>query len=290
MQVTFWGTRGSIPVSGSQFVRHGGATTCLEVTNGEDRIVIDCGTGLAELGKAKIDELKKIDIYQTHMHWDHVQGFPFFAPLFKPDASITMHAVKRQGQTMHEVIRGQMSQPTFPVGLDIIPASLEFQDIPTIGSCEHGSLRLSWTEMVHPGGSTAYRFDSGNRSMVFSGDVEVQKGCQRDLIELAKGADLLIMDAQYFPSEYGSRQGFGHSTPMDAVDVAMAAGVARLVLTHHDPSHDDTRLAQKLELAREYAAPNHLLLDNAYDGLVIDVVSHEVEHVSDTVRQLFFTA
>ncbi len=281
MQVTFWGTRGSIPVSGSQFVRHGGATTCLEVTLGDDRLIIDCGTGLAELGKARIAELEHIDIYQTHMHWDHVQGFPFFAPLFKPGVSVSLHAVRRQGQTMRDVLDGQMSQPTFPVGLDIIPAKLCFEEIEKHGTRQHGEITLSWSEMIHPGGSTAYRFDGGGCSIVFSGDVEVQQGCQQDLIDLARGADLLIMDAQYFPSEYGSRQGFGHSTPVDAVDVAVAAGVKRLLLTHHDPSHNDERLAQKLELAREYARPHGIMVDNAYDGLALEVVTSDVERRSE---------
>ncbi len=276
MQVMFWGTRGSIPVSGSQFVRHGGSTTCLEIRAGGERIVIDCGTGLAQLGKECGGELKDIDIYQTHMHWDHVQGFPFFGPLFNPEASVTVHAVNRQGQSMCDVLNSQMSQPTFPVGLDIIPAALEFDELEQQGVATHGEVTVRWEEVIHPGGSTAYRFEHDDQVIVFSGDVEVQKGCMEELIEFSQGADILIMDSQYFPSEYVNRQGFGHSTPIDAVNVALQAGVKRLVLTHHDPSHDDDKLMEKLELAREYAADSGLLVDNAYDGMLLSAKVSEV--------------
>ena len=278
MQVTLWGTRGSIPVSGAQFVRHGGATTCLEVSAGEEQIIIDCGTGLAEFGKSPASMRRRdLHIYQTHMHWDHVQGFPFFRPLFNAEVCVNMYAVRRQGQTMRDVLRGQMSQPTFPVGLDIIPAKLEFHELEIIGDSAHGELKMRWQEMTHPGGSTAYRFDYKGCSVVFSGDVEVQQGSFDDLVELSRGADILIMDAQYFCEEYPTRRGFGHSTPIDAVEVALKAGVKRLVLTHHDPTHDDELLAKKLHMAREHAAPEHLLVENAYDGLVLRVESEHVE-------------
>lgn len=277
MQVTLWGTRGSIPVSGSQFVRHGGATTCLEVTAGDEQIIIDCGTGLAEFGKSASSMRRRdLHIYQTHMHWDHVQGFPFFRPLFNAEVSVNLYAVKRQGQTMCDVLRGQMSQPTFPVGLDIIPAKLEFHEMESVGDSAHGELKMRWQEMTHPGGSTAYRFDYKGRSVVFSGDVEVQLGSFDDLVELSRGADILIMDAQYFCEEYPMRRGFGHSTPIDAVEVALKAGVKRLVLTHHDPTHSDDMLARKLQMAREHAGSEHLFIENAYDGLVLCVEREEM--------------
>jgi phosphoribosyl 1,2-cyclic phosphodiesterase len=239
MTVTCWGTRGSIPVSGPQFVRHGGATTCVEVTCGAQRFIIDCGSGLAELGRTRGFALKDAIILQTHMHWDHVQGFPFFTPLFNKDARFELWAVDRGDKPLEQILREQMTAPTFPISLDMIPAALDF-----------------------------VRIDFNGASVMFTGDAEVQLGGREALLELARGVDVLIMDAQYMPHEYEARRGWGHSTPLDAVSLARDANVAHLLLTHHDPAHDDLRLADKLTLARE-AAGGHLVVDNAYDRLCL---------------------
>lgn len=270
MKMTFWGTRGSIPVSGPQFMRHGGATTCVELEAAGERVIVDCGTGLAELGKAKGGALDRARIYLTHMHWDHVQGFPFFAPLFNPGARFDLYAVPREGRSLRQVLDEQMSQPTFPVGLDIIPSTLNFRDMARQGVHCVGGLTVSWTEVWHPAGSSAYRFECGGASIVFTGDVEVRQGCADTLAAFAQGADVLIMDAQYLPEEYPSRVGFGHSTPLDAVEIARRAGVSRLILTHHDPTHDDLTLARKLQIARD-AAGDALVVDNAYDRMELEV-------------------
>ncbi|MEL6180797.1 MAG: MBL fold metallo-hydrolase, partial [Myxococcota bacterium] len=153
-----------------------------------------------------------------------------------------------------------------PVGIEIIPAGLDFRDIDPIGSVRLGELELSWTELAHPSGSTAWRLAWRDTTVVFTGDVELQHGCQNRLIEFASGADILIMDAQYLPEEYPSRRGFGHSSCTDAVHAALEAEVGALVLTHHDPSHDDDRLDHKLGLAQSMAG-GALPIVNAYDGL-----------------------
>lgn len=273
--MTFWGTRGSIPVSGPQFIRHGGATTCFELEcfdpNSKTpctRVIVDGGTGLADLGRSKASACTQALIVQTHMHWDHVQGYPFFAPLFNPDAKFELWAVKREGSTLREVLDEQMQQPNFPITLDLFPAHLNFHTIDPVGTGRHGDLIVRWTEVCHPSGSSAYRFDWHKASVVFTGDVEVQQGCKTRLMEFAQGADILIMDAQYTPEEYKTRQGWGHSTPQDAVDVAIAAGVKRLILTHHDPSHDDVKLAKKLDMARQYA-DSRVQVELAYDRMEV---------------------
>lgn len=277
MRVTLWGTRGSIPVSGPRFVRHGGSTTCLsidfdrpETKCGPTRIVIDCGTGIAELGKVR-GGFEDTLVLQTHLHWDHVQGFPFFGPLFDRTACFRFFARERDGESMRDVLDAQMSRPTFPVGLEVLPAQLAFESIDAAGSSSLGESRVSWAEMDHPSGSTAFRVDADGASFVFSGDVEAACGCSDALVELARSADLLVMDSQYFPDEYATRRGWGHSTPLDAVEIAVAAGVSRLVMTHHDPTHDDERLEAKLALARQHAAGSGLLVDNAYDRMTIEL-------------------
>lgn len=271
MKVTFWGTRGSIPVSGAQFVEHGGATTCLEVQCGEQRLIIDAGSGLAQLGRTCGFSMARAHFYHTHMHWDHVQGFPFCGSLFNPAARFDLHAVPREGSTLEQVLREQMTRPTFPITLDMIPATLRFHDLPTRGSAQHGDVCIEWIEVCHPSGSSAFRITHQHRSVVFTGDVEVRQGCKQALIDFARGADVLIMDAQYFEHEYASRQGFGHSTPEDAVEVAIAASIPQLVLTHHDPSHDDLTLTRKLHHARSLAraAAAALEVRNACDHLTL---------------------
>ncbi len=274
LRVTCWGTRGSTPVSGPQFMRHGGATTCLEIelvgADGETprRVVMDCGTGLSAMGRRR--PVREALVLQTHMHQDHIQGFPLFGPLFDELARFRFLAARRDGQGLEEVLGAHMARPLFPVPLQALPASLTFEEIPKAGERSFGEARVRWIEVDHPSGSTAFRVDYGGRSVVFSGDVEI--GDDDDgLVELSRGADLLIMDAQYLPQEYPSRRGFGHSTPETAVETAMKAGVGRLLLTHHDPGHDDVTLEMKAMIAKQAVARRGgcLVVENARDGLEV---------------------
>lgn len=275
MEITFWGTRGGVPVSGPDFLEHGGRTTCLEIAFSEahparpDRIIIDCGTGAVRLGQQRsAAETSELLMLQTHMHWDHVQGFPFFKPFYNPGTSVEFWGVDRNGSSLAEVYDGQMSQPTFPVGMEVQRAEVQFESLPERGERRLGDVVLRWDEQCHPSGSTAYRIEHDGGVFVFSGDVEVAQGGREALEGLADGADVLVMDAQYFPDEYEQYEGFGHSTCLDAVDVAERCGVDRLFLTHHDPSHGDERLAQKPEIALE-ATSDGLDVANARDDLTI---------------------
>lgn len=290
MQVTFWGTRGGVPVSGPGYAKHGGSTTCFEIQlppsdeDRPDRLIIDCGTGLVELGHRR-ETAGAIDnalFLQTHMHWDHVQGFPFFTPFFDADASFEFWGVDRGGRSLAEVYAQQMTEPTFPVSIDAIEADLEFISIDEEGVADLGDVRIQWTEVKHPAGSSAFRIEDGENVFVFSGDVEVRKGCFETLIELAEDADVFAMDAQYFPEEYPGRQGFGHSTFTDAVKVAREAGVDRLFLSHHDPRHDDNRLDRKAAMARELAE-GEVDVQNARDGLSVAVCGkrEDVRHTKE---------
>lgn len=284
LNVTIWGSRGSIPATGREYVRYGGATTCLEIelegASGDtpSRVIVDCGTGMAELGRSWGERAPEALVLQTHMHWDHIQGFPFFGPLFNPKGAFEFWSVPREGSTFKQVMEGQMSGPMFPIGLDALPARKRFEDIEAIGQTRRGELELAWTELAHPSGSTAYRVTYRGVTLVFSGDVEVQEGTRDRLVDFAQGADALIMDAQYFPEEYPMRRGFGHSTPLDAVGVARDANVGQLLLTHHDPSHNDARLDAKLSVARD-AAHEGLELDNARDLMRLEMRAHGIDRI-----------
>jgi len=276
LNVTIWGCRGSVPVSGPEFMRHGGATTCLEVTldtpsaGTPERVILDCGTGLTELGKKWGRRGAEALVLQTHFHWDHIQGFPFFGPLFNPAGRFELWAARRDGVGLRDVLSAHMARPAFPVGLDIVPAELRFVDVPAFGQVRRGELKVSWCEVDHPSGCTAWRVDYRGASFVFSGDLEVQQGSREAIVTLARGADLLVMDAQYLPEEYDRRRGWGHSTPTDAVEVAVEAGVRHVVLTHHDPSHTDRILEQKQAIARD-AAPRGLGVATAHEHMSITI-------------------
>ncbi len=276
LNITLWGTRGSIPVSGPQFRRYGGATTCIEIELGgqgsstPSRVIIDGGSGLAALGRATEQNWEDTILFQTHFHWDHIQGFPLFGPLFNPTTNLRLYSTSREGRTLFEVLSDQMKRPLFPVELADIAATLHFEDIDDSGQRSFGGLAVEWAEMCHPSGSTAYRISNGESTIVFSGDVEVRSGGRSELIQLARGADVLIMDAQYFEHEYPDRMGFGHSTYNDAMEVALEAGVDRLFLTHHDPTHSDDALDEAVaELRKKVDGP--LQIASARDGLQIAV-------------------
>ncbi len=279
MHITLWGTRGSIPVFGSDFMRHGGSTTCIEIEfdspseGTPERVVIDLGTGCVGLGRER-DNWSNTLVLQTHLHWDHIQGFPFFAPLFRPDAKFEFWSVDRDQKTMREVLAEQMTAPTFPVPIDILPADLTFKSLKQKGSQTIGELTIMWDEVWHPSGSTMWRLEYRGSSFVFTGDVELRQGSFDTVKHMACDADVLLMDAQYFPEEYATREGWGHSTPLDALDVADQANVGHLILTHHDPSHTDDRLAQKLRLARRLA-PAGLTVDLAFDRMTLTLGTEE---------------
>ncbi len=276
MKVTIWGCRGSVPVSGSHFLRYGGATTCVEIQlpqssrDTPDRVIIDAGTGFTEWGKSWRPGGEKTLFVQTHMHWDHIQGFPLARPLFHPETQMELWAVPREGMTLQEVLRDQMTAPMFPVALDMLPASLSFKTLDKVGRAQLGELSVEWTEVCHPSGSTAYRFSHRGSSFVFTGDVEVAEGSRAELLNLSAGADVVVMDSQYLPEDYAQCRGYGHSTPLDAVALAYDARVPHVIMTHHDPTHNDSVLDRKLWLARK-AAPSGLIVDNAVEGMTFDV-------------------
>jgi len=277
LSVTTWGTRGSVPVSGGGVARYGGATTCLEVVcgsgeveGGGHRIVIDAGTGLVALGRRWGSRGQRALWLQTHFHWDHVQGVPFFGPFYDPSASFECWSVPRDGRRFAEFLDAHMAPPSFPIRPTDLPCALAFQDLPRQGRRRLGGLDVSWIDTSHPSGASCFRLDYRGASVVFTSDVEVRRGGFEALVAHARGADLLIMDAQYTEAEYARCAGFGHSTVEDAVQVALAAGVGELVLTHHDPAHDDGRIDAKQTLARRLAR-GALRVSCAWDGAHFEV-------------------
>ncbi|MEN0064415.1 MAG: MBL fold metallo-hydrolase [Myxococcota bacterium] len=240
MHVRFWGVRGSIAVSGGAFSRTGGNTSCVELFHEGHRMVLDGGTGLQELGRTLAAPVRSTTLLFSHVHWDHIQGVPYFAPAFRPGNQLRL--VGAPG--LKEALMRQMCAPMFPVGLDAFRAELAWQDLAPDTAVQFGPFTVRSTDGTHPNGVRAYRIEAGGRAVVYATDVEHGSTLDPMLVRLSGDADLLIHDAQYTPQEYPSHRGWGHSTWNQAVDVAERAHVGQLALFHHDPARTDAALAE----------------------------------------------
>lgn len=256
-QLKFWGVRGSIPTPARETLGYGGNTSCLSLTLGPtEQLVLDCGTGIKNFGDsfgpARERAGMRFHIFFTHYHLDHIEGLPFFSPLYDPKSTITFYGPPWAGHHVRDVLQRLVTPPYFPVPLKDVPSRcdyVEVQDEPlTFGDLSIDSLPLN-----HPNGSRSYRLERGNRRIVFATDHEHGVAATDDaLVRFSDQADYLIYDATYVPSEYEMlRRGWGHSTWYEGVRVAKAARVKTLVLFHHHPGHTDEELEGVLRAARE---------------------------------------
>lgn len=261
----FWGVRGSIPTPGRATVRYGGNTACVEVRVGGEMLALDAGTGIRLLGQALTAEFQRrplsLTLLLTHTHWDHIQGLPFFAPLYQPRNRIHILGCEGARQGLATILGNQMENPYFPVGLDELPSNVRIEELREL-SFQVGAVRVEACYANHPGVCVGYRLFAGDRSLAFFPDNEPRAagragsrgGADRKLTEFLRGVDVLIMDAQYDCHEYRRHRGWGHGCVDDVVALALAAGAKRLFLFHHDPNHDDAKLAELTRHARRLVA------------------------------------
>jgi phosphoribosyl 1,2-cyclic phosphodiesterase len=267
--VRFWGTRGSIPSPGPTTVRYGGNTPCLELRT-EDGwlIILDAGTGIRELGRSLLERANGDpvagDIFLTHAHWDHIQGIPFFAPLFRKGNRFTIWGSRSLQTSIDRVVRDQMSPVVFPVSFEELQARIDFQELAEERRMGNG-YEVSAIAVRHPGGALGYRFSAGNgeaRALVYVSDNELSQQAKYDdppewrrkLVAFMHGASVLVHDTMYTAEEYRSFIGWGHSTHEQAVDLALEAGVKRLVLFHHRPERSDDEVDRCVENCRAVVA------------------------------------
>ena len=242
MKIRFWGTRGSIPTPGQRTVRYGGNTACVEVRDVAGHLlVLDAGTGLRELGlKLNGTSPLTVDLLLSHLHWDHIQGIPFFRPAFDPKSTLRLYG-PTQHRPLKELLGLGMDDPFFPVDLDGLPVHLEVHEFETGSKRNVGGYQVSAATIFHPAPALAYRIEADGRSLVYATDTEDPfSGQVNPVIELAKNADALIHDGQFLDSDF--KAGWGHSTVAAALDVAKRAKAKRLILYHHDPDRTDDAL------------------------------------------------
>ena len=257
--IRFWGVRGCIAGQCAYGVRYGGNTSCVSIDLGPDKVlVLDAGTGIRQMGKALADTSTDIFVLLSHSHTDHIQGFPFFLPIYQPNRRIYVFPTL-EGKGMICSLLEQMDGAHLPVTPDDLPSQWECITEEPMGFMRDHGFHISRISTNHPGGGYGYRIENHGRSVVYLTDNELdppgQKATQFDgFVQFCRRTDILIHDAQYNDAEYGERVGWGHSSIPDALAFAAAAGVERLVTFHHDPAHDDSVLDQLLEEARETPA------------------------------------
>ena len=271
MLIRFWGTRGSIPTPGRGTTLYGGNTSCVEVRAEDGTVIIlDCGTGARPLGLdllSRAPSLPPMHILVTHTHWDHIQGFPFFLPAYLAGTRLTVYGARGLDRTLEGSLSGQMQHTYFPVQLDELRADIAFEEVAE-ERFRVGPYRVTSQLINHTTATVAYRLEAGSVSIAYVTDHEpfwwepssprqahrfIHPGEERH-VDFVAGADVLIHDAQYADSEYPAKRGWGHSTTEYAVDLAVRAGVKRLVLFHHDPTHGDAWIRGQLARARRRAA------------------------------------
>jgi len=273
-QIKFWGVRGSIPCPGSETVRYGGNTSCVEMQVGRERLIFDGGTGLRILGQSLMTESPvKAHLFFSHSHWDHIQGFPFFIPAFIRGNTFKIYGIpSANGATIKQTLHDQMLHPNFPVPLQIMRADLEFYDLEMGETLHYGDVSVETRPLNHPGEAVGYRVNWQGLSAAYITDTEhFPDRLDDNVLALVRQADVMIIDATYTDEEYNdpkySKVGWGHSTWQQAVKIAQASQVKQLVLFHHDPAHNDDFLDRIGEQVRKIL-PQTIL---AREGLSIEL-------------------
>ena len=285
-RLALWGTRGSIPTPGAAFMRHGGNTSCMQIQHGDDVLVFDAGSGIRELGLELMKGgPRRIHLFITHTHWDHIQGFPFFTPAYVPGFEVVVYGAEGFGKSLEAVFQGQLDQDYFPVQMEDMNAAIEFRHL-TPDPVRIGDVTVHWEYAQHPGATVGYKVDVGGTTVSWFPDDEFLFGYvgapeevglddqrlapYRRVIDFLTDVDILIHEAQYTNDEYPAKIGWGHSSISNACLLARLANVKRWIITHHDPMHDDGFLERKLNLTRQQLARlgHPIPVIHGYDGMV----------------------
>ena len=278
MIIKCWGARGSIPVSGKEFLKYGGSTTCLEITTkGNEIIIIDAGSGIRKLGNKLLKEDRnRLNIVFTHSHWDHLIGFPFFKPLYNDGTTLNLFGCSHTQDSLQRMISPIMTQPNSPVGFENIRSNLSFHK-----NCEEtfqiDSVTVTPIFLSHPGQGLGFKFIEDDKSFVFLTDNEltfIHPGglSYQDYLAFTRDADLLFHDAEYTEEEYEYTKAWGHTIYTDALKLALEAGVKKLGLFHHDQDRIDSDLDKIVRHCEK-------LIDKSGENLECFGVSEEMEIV-----------
>jgi phosphoribosyl 1,2-cyclic phosphodiesterase len=265
LTVRFLGVRGSVATPGAEMAA-GGNTSCVEVRAGDTRIILDAGTGLLQLGNERMAEnLRHSTILLSHLHWDHIAGLPFFAPIYVPGHRVEIASGPNGVMSLDQAMRDVFRAPFFPVAFDDLGGTVTTRELHANDKLTIGDITITMAKLNHPDPVYGFRLEHDGQSIVYATDTEHFSCVDPTLKKLAAGADILIYDSQYTPEEYPAKVGWGHSTWQAGAELARAAGVPQLVLFHHDPGRSDKQLAV-IEAAARAALPGTVA---AREGLVL---------------------
>ncbi len=261
MKIKFWGTRGSVPVPGKDTIIYGGNTTCLEITlESGDTVIIDAGTGIRLLGDKLLEEkrIKNIYLLITHIHWDHLLGFPFFNPLYDASSNIYIDGNHNCMRGLKYTFNNKMGDGFFPVKFDELKAKIHFLNKVLKGPLEINGTIIDSVPLHHPQGGVGFRFKEGDKRFVFITDNELKgdpwEGRTPDIYAgFSNNADILVHDCQYTPDEIANRKGQGHSDYGAVFELANKAAVNKLIMSHHDPVRTDPQVKRIEDICNEMA-------------------------------------
>ena len=248
IHVDFWGVRGSVPSPGPKTIRYGGNTSCISITTDKKILILDAGTGIRNLGSSLITQPDlEIFVIITHTHWDHIQGFPFFTPIYQPDRPVHMFPTLHKKNLVLSSLIDQMDGAHFPVTPDQVPSNFNFVTENPLEFLSENGFTLELVPMNHPGGAFGYKLTFGNKIICYYTDNEIDPPYPKsiefnDLIEQCRNADILIHDAQYIEDDMPLKHGWGHLLISQVTDLGQSANVKNLVYYHHDPERSDDEL------------------------------------------------
>ena len=281
MRIKFWGTRGSIAVPGEDTILYGGNTTCVEMTFQSGRtVIIDAGTGIRPLGDKLLADNENIEIYLliTHIHWDHVLGFPFFNPIYKASSKILVDGHQSCMTGLRTTFDNKRGDGFFPIKFDDLQADISYLEKLGNSALEIDGTTIETIPLQHPQGGVGFKFREGNKTFVFITDNELRDdawvGSSPDeYVQFCKGADILVHDAQYTTQEIKTRRGWGHSDYQTAFEMAYKADVKRLILFHHDPSRTDPEVKAIEVLCKDLAKKRDstMIIEAAKEGSEIEL-------------------
>jgi phosphoribosyl 1,2-cyclic phosphodiesterase len=257
LDVRFWGTRGSLPVPGPLTHVYGGSTSCVEVRANGHVLVFDAGTGIRELGGTLMESGKPppVHLFFSHYHWDHIMGFPFFTPIYVPGAELHLYGETKNGQSVLEILSGQMHPPYFPIKWNMVNATVDWTPVEPDKDVHLGDVTVKTCRLNHPQDALAYRVEYGGRSVVYATDIEHGSDLDSEFVDFIRDADVLIMDCSFTGVEYPSRRGWGHASWEAGAEFADKGGVDTFVMFHHLPERTDAEVAA-IEAEAQAKRPN----------------------------------
>lgn len=283
MYLKFWGTRGSCPVSGPQYAKFGGNTSCLEVRYGKQHLIIDAGTGIRPLGEELLNLNEPFHLLLSHTHWDHINGFPFFEPLYSANSEIKIWSPSEKEKSCRQVFDTLLREEFFPVSLDELKAKLHFFPIDEKAPIHIGPLTIHFHKTHHPSSAFCFKIQTPRQTIGYATDNEIFKGYHGEIASAPKdvslaqfftGCDLLIHEAQYFPEEYRQKEGWGHSSLPNAIALIQQAKIKHWMIVHHDPKHTDEDLYRLAALAQKLLEANQIPCKSEWigDGHIVPLI------------------